>query len=183
MKLNFFNRRLWGLFLLAVFLLSCSGSNFFREDLNRYLTDKREYSTNFNFSILLAPGWAKIIDNKNYSSELWLVNSNMDEIISVNKINIVGNPGENTVLSLMKSWRVYNHREQSLSIANTEIFINQKKYSGFYYKNPQGKNVFVYLCDIDNSHFEYVYITERKVLSDEAVAMLSSIEINNKTMQ
>ncbi len=172
-----------GFFLLAAFLISCSGNSYYQKELNNYLTAKREYSSDLKFSILLAPGWAKIIDNKNYSSELWLMNSNMDEIISVNKINVAGKIEKNTILTLMKSYRINNYRNQLINFKDTKIFINRKKYPGFFYKNRQEKNVFVYLCDIDNSYFEYVYITERKVLSNEAVAMFSSIEINNKTKQ
>ena len=172
-----------GFFLLAAFFISCSGNSYYQKELNNYLTAKREYSSDLKFSILLAMEWKKIIDNKDYSSELWLVNSNTDEIISVNKINVAGKLEKNTILTLMKSYRVNNYSNQLINFKDTEIFINRKKYPGFFYKNRQEKNVFVYLCDIDNSYFEYVYITERKFPSNEAVAMLSSIEINNKTKQ
>ena len=176
--------RLWGFFLLAAFLFSCSSSNYYsHKELSKYLFGKREFSPDSEFSILLAPGWRKIIDNKSYSTNLWLVNKNTNETIHINKINTNRKIDDKTLLSLMKSYRINNYSKQLMNFQKNDIFLNHKKYSGFSYINQQEKKVFVYLCDIDNGYFEYVYITGKQTLSKEAAAMLSSIELNNKTKQ
>ncbi len=168
--------RLWGFFLVAVFLFSCSAGGFSETELNSLLSNERVFARNAAFSVLKPYGWLNVAENKYDVAELWLVKNDYSETISLNKINAPEKTTLDEIFAAAVRYRKINYGNRLNGFEKLETKIGEKNFPGFEYTDDKGKNVFVYLCEEDEFFIELVYETPEKKRPTIALAVLNSIK-------
>ena len=142
-----------------MFLQSCSGSRFLRNNFKQYLTNERFSSEDNSFSVNVPFGWFGSKDNSKNIVDLMLVKEDYSASVFINRLEAKQTKADlQKIRDMAISFRKVNNRGALKNLETFDGFFEKEPYYGFSYEDS-GKN-FVTVYDIkkNNNIFEATLI-------------------------